>query len=127
MLAASKSTRLAIDAVLSLTRNSRNIAILEDLGLEVNIIVNDSPLQGYEDKEADPTDDSFGNDICKCRRYVDVNGDTESIVQKCVTSNSKYVDTEKERLQIYLGLDAQDKLATTLMDSECNPTLLDGR
>ncbi|KAK7724222.1 hypothetical protein SLS64_000556 [Diaporthe eres] len=38
------------------------MAILEDLGLEVNIVVNDSPLQEYEDKGADLSDDGFVND-----------------------------------------------------------------
>lgn len=95
------------------------MAILEDLGLEVKIVVNDSPLQEYEDKKGNPTDDGFGDEIRKCRRYVEVNGDDEFGVQIRITPKNEYIDGKKKGLKFDIDLDGQERLvrsATTTMD-----------
>lgn len=104
------------------------MTILEDLGLEVNIIVNDSPLQEYEDKGADLSDDGFGDETCKCRCYVEVDGDTEFGVQLHVTPNNSYLDGNKQkRLRFCLDLDGQEEVEARLMDLARTPVLLDGQ
>lgn len=109
-------------------RTDCNMAILEDLGLEVKIIVNGAPLQEYEDKEADLSDDGFGGKTRKCRRYVEVDGDTEFGVQLHVTPNNNYLDGNKQkRLRFCLDLDGQEELEARLMNLACNPVLLDGK
>ncbi|KAG6360096.1 hypothetical protein INS49_011152 [Diaporthe citri] len=104
------------------------MAILEDVGLEVNIIVNGSPLKEYEDKGADLSDDGFGDETRKCRRYVEVDGDTDFGVQLHVTSNNKYLDgNKKKRLRFCLDLDGQEELEARLMNFARTPVLLDGK
>lgn len=104
------------------------MAILEDLGLEVNIVVNDSPLQEYEDKGADLSDDGFGDGTCKCRCYVEVDGDTEFGVQLHVTPNNNFLDGNKQkRLRFCLDLDGQEEIEARLMNLARTPVLLDGQ
>lgn len=103
------------------------MAILEDLGLEVKIVVNDSPLQEYEDKMGDPTDDGFGDEIRKCRRYVEVNGDDEFGVQIRVTPNNEYLDGKKKQISFSIDLDGQESLESVLVMTKDYPFLVPGR
>lgn len=100
------------------------MAILEDLGLEVKIIANNSPLQEYEDKEVDPTDDGFGDEIRKCRRYVEVFEDAEFSAQFRVTSALKNAD---ERFRFALDLDGQEDLEDQFLGSDSEHYLVKGK
>lgn len=102
------------------------MAILEDLGLEVKIIVNDSPLQEYEDKEVGPTDDGFGDETRKCRRYVEVVEDAEFSAQFRVTS-AHHLNNSDERFRFALDLDGQEDLAGVLLRSGNNQFLVKGK
>ncbi|KAI3394306.1 hypothetical protein diail_2953, partial [Diaporthe ilicicola] len=61
--------------------NYSDVAILEDLGLEVKVLVNKSPLKEYEEKGEGSTNDGFGDEIRKCRHYVEVVEDAEFAIQ----------------------------------------------
>lgn len=82
------------------------MAIIEDLGLEVEILVDSSPSQEYKDEEEDPTDDDFGDEIRKCRRYVEVVEDAEFGVQ--VRGTPVNYLNENERLCFIVDLDGQE-------------------
>jgi len=104
------------------------IAIVEDLGLEIKIVVDNSPLQEYEDKEVDAPDDGFSDDIRKFRRYVEVNVDTEFGVQICTTPNNEYLDdNKKKRLIVSIDLDGQKDLQVTLVGSLKRSDLVEGK
>lgn len=103
------------------------MAILEDLGLEVKILVNNSPLQEYEDKDAGPTDDKFGNEIRKCRRYVEVIENAEFAVQLHVTPANNYLNNESERIGFFIDLDGHEWLANRLLNSDDKQGLVDGK
>lgn len=103
------------------------MAILEDLGLEVKILVNESPLPEYEDKEADPTDDGFGDEIRKCRCYVEVVDNAEFVVQLHVTPANNYLNNTKKRFRFALDLDDQEEFEDRLMDSTEQVILIDGK
>lgn len=91
------------------------MAILDDLGLEVKIIVNDTPLQEYEDKEVDPADDGFGDGVRKCRCYVEAVDNAEFSVQLHVTPANHYLDNTKNRLRFDLDLDGQTNIENRLV------------
>ncbi|KAH8778737.1 hypothetical protein F5883DRAFT_613592 [Diaporthe sp. PMI_573] len=104
------------------------MAILEDLGLEIKIVVDNSPLQEYEGKEVDAPGDGFSDDIRKCRRYVKVNVDTEFGVQICTTPNNEYLDdNKKKRLIVSIDLDGQKDLQVTLVGSLKRSDLVEGK
>lgn len=104
-----------------------NMAILEDLGLEVKVLVNNSPLQEYEDNDTESTDDGFGDEIRKCRRYVEVVGDTEFGVQFRVTPNSNYLNSNRQRLRFEIDLDDHEELRGFLLRSKGEPVLIEGQ
>lgn len=103
------------------------MAILEDLGLEVKILVNNIPLREYEDKNADPTYDEFGNEIRKCRRYVEVVENAEYAVQLHVTSVDKYLDNTEKGFYFVLDLDGQEHFENQILDQECRSYLVEGK
>ncbi|KAJ0124949.1 hypothetical protein J7T55_006292 [Diaporthe amygdali] len=103
------------------------MAILEDLGLEVKVLVNNSPLQEYEDNDTESTDDGFGDEIRKCRRYVEVVGDTEFGVQFRVTPNSNYLNSNRQRFRFEIDLDDHEELRGFLLRSKGEPVLIEGQ
>lgn len=103
------------------------MAILEDLGLEVKILVNNSPLQEYEDKDAGATDDKFGNEIRKCRQYVEVIENAEFAVQLRVTPANNYLNNESERIAFFIDLDGHRQLGSRLLNSDQKQVLVDGK
>lgn len=103
------------------------MAIFEDLGLEVKILVNNSPLEEYGDNEAGSTDDEFGEDIRKCRRYVEVIENAEFAVQLRVIPTNDYLNNANERLLFVLDLDGQEDLEDQIMDLEHDQYLVEGK
>lgn len=103
------------------------MAILEDLGLEVKIVVNNSPLQEYEDENGGPTNDGFGDEIRKCRHYVKVNGDDEFGVQIRVTPNNEYIDGKNKGLKFDIDLDGQEGLVRSSTTTKDSQFLVQGR
>lgn len=102
------------------------MAILEELGLEVKIIVDGSPLREYEDKEQNPANDGFGDEIPKCRRYVEVTGETEFGVQLDATSNEKYFCPTKA-LKFAIDLDGKDEIQNRVLKSQHLTSLVEGK
>lgn len=80
------------------------MAILEDLGLEIEILVDSSPLQEYRDEEEEPTDDDFGDEIRKCQCYVEVVEDAEFGVQCRVMPANNYLNNENEQIVFKIDL-----------------------
>lgn len=109
------------------TTTDSNMAILEDLGLEVKILVNNSPLKEYEDKEAGPTDDGFGEEIRKCRRYVEVVEDAEFAVQLHVTPANNYLNDANKRISFVLDLDGQENFEEALLNRKRTQHLVEGK
>lgn len=101
------------------------MAIIEDLGLEVEILVDDLPLREYKDEEEDPTDDTFGDETRKCRRYVEVVEDAEFAVQVCVTPANDYLN-ENEHLLFIVDLDGQEDLGDCQLKSTTE-NLIEGK
>lgn len=103
------------------------MAIFEDLGLEVKILVNNKSLREYEDNNADSTDDGFGDEIRKCRRYVEVVENSEFAVQLHVTPVNKYLDNMKKAFYFALDLDGQEEFEGHLLDQEQKKYLVKGK
>lgn len=103
------------------------MAILEDLGLEVKILVNNSPLKEYEDKEAGPTDDGFGEEIRKCRRYVEVVEDAEFAVQLHVTPANNYLNDANKRIFFALDLDGEEEFEDRILAEDDRESLVEGK
>lgn len=102
------------------------MAILEDLGLEVEILVDGSPLQEYKDEADDPTDDGFGDEIRKCRRYVEVVEDAEFGVRCRVTPANNYLNNGNEQLVFKIDLDGQENLESRALGTKTQ-MLIDGK
>lgn len=103
------------------------MAILEDLGLEVKILVNNTSLQEYEDKDAGSTDDGFGDEVRKCGSYVEVVENAEFAVQLHVTPVDNYLDNMKKRFLFVLDLDGQEGFETRLLDWKEKKCLVEGK
>ncbi|KAG8164104.1 hypothetical protein KVR01_006022 [Diaporthe batatas] len=103
------------------------MAIIEDLGLEVKIVVNDSPLQEYEDKEQEPTNDGFGDEIRKYRSYVEVMDNAEFAVLLRATSNNEYLSATKAGFMFAIDLDGQNRIENLWLHSEHLTSLVKGK
>lgn len=108
-------------------QTNHNMAILEDLGLRVKIIVIDSPLQEYEDKGEAPTDDGFGDEICKCQRHVEVVENDEFAVQLDIIKAKNHPNKEKIEFKFALDLDGQEEFEHRLLQSDDPVFLIRGK
>lgn len=89
------------------------MAILEDLGLEIKVLVDESPLKEYEDdEEVGPEDCSFGDKTRKCRRYVEIVEDAHFDIQvhvlPTISCFDSRLDSLKQRLKFAIDLDGHD-------------------
>lgn len=110
------------------------MAIIEELGLEVKVKVNDSTAAEYPDEEPDAEDNAYGQAIRSCYHYVESVDNAAFYVQAGVFPGPKGPKTSQEwfsrsrnhALSFTVAIDGGHAVEAVLVDQHSGPRRLEG-
>lgn len=98
------------------------MAIIDNLGLEVKVLVSGTPAAEYQGGDFSETDDDFGAGTAKCHRYIESVDDAEFAIELSAKRAISWLEKSSNRaLYFCIDVDGLQGIVRSYIDKMKDP------